>query len=94
MSQRKYTNLRSIYLKIIIILIIISYHYIGHMYMFYTDKQFEGKITSSKINVTKKKYMVIKIDDISKKVKRDNQYKRMSIVLAVIYTLMIIKYLI
>lgn len=28
--------------------------------------------------------MVIKIDDISK-VKRDNQYKRMSIVLAVIY---------
>lgn len=41
----------------------------------------------------KKKYMVIKIDDISKKVKRDNQYKRMSIVLAVIYTLMIIKYL-
>lgn len=62
--------------------------------MFYTDKQFEGKITSSKINVTKKKkYMVIKIDDISKKVKRDNQYKRMSIVLAVIYTLMIIKYL-
>lgn len=29
--------------------------------------------------------MVIKIDDISKKVKRDNQYKRMSIVLAVIY---------
>lgn len=62
--------------------------------MFYTDKQFEGKITSSKINVTKKKYMVIKIDDISKKVKRDNQYKRMSIVLAVIYTLMIIKYLI
>lgn len=90
MSQRKYTNLRSIYLKIIII---ISYHYIGHMYMFYTDKQFEGKITSSKINVTQKKYMVIKIDDISKKVKRDNQYKRMSIVLAVIYTLMIIKYL-
>lgn len=61
--------------------------------MFYTDKQSEGKITSSKINVTKKKYMVIKIDDISKKVKRDNQYKRMSIVLAVIYTLMIIKYL-
>lgn len=59
--------------------------------MFYTDKQFEGKITSSKINVTKKKYMVIKIDDISKKVKRDNQYKRMSIVLAVIYTLMIIR---
>lgn len=52
MSQRKFTNLRSIYLKIIII---ISYHYIGHMYMFYTDKQFEGKITSSKINVTKKK---------------------------------------
>lgn len=40
-----------------------------------------------------KKYMVIKIDDISKKVNRDNQYKRMSIVLAVIYTLMIIKYL-
>lgn len=53
MSQRKFTNLRSIYLKIIII--IISYHYIGHMYVFYTDKQSEGKITSSKKNVTKKK---------------------------------------
>lgn len=63
------------------------------LYVFYMDKQSEGEITSSKINVTKKKYMVIKIDDISKKVKRDNQYKRMSIVLAVIYTLMIIKYL-
>lgn len=55
------------------------------LYVFYMDKQSEGEITSSKINVTKKKYMVIKIDDISKKVKSDNQYKRMSIVLAVIY---------
>lgn len=58
MSQRKYTNLRSIYLKIIII---ISYHYIGHMYMFYTDKQSEGKITRSKINVTKKNIWLSKL---------------------------------
>lgn len=79
------------FMMMIIVITIIIIHYIGYMCVYHTDKQSKRKITRKK-NVIYKN-MVTKIDDISQKVKRDNQYKRMSIVLAVIYTLMIIKYL-